>query len=124
MWANIVNAVLAPAAAANEHIGTTDGGGYLSNGRSGENISLDAVLEVFGPVAVMALAAVVELLAWHAVMDAWVLLPLQMVLVWRYWHWQQCHSYCLATWYLVQVATVHGGSRYGTGSSDGGICCK
>jgi len=77
MQANIVDAVLAPAAAADECTGTTDGGGYLSNGRSGENISLDAVVKVIGIAAVMvivALAAVVELLVQHAVMEAWVLL--------------------------------------------------
>jgi len=60
------------------------------------------------------LEAVVEVLARHAVMESWVLLPLQMVLVWRYWHWQQCHRYCLAVqcWEIhgmAQVAAVHGG---------------
>jgi len=56
-------------------------------------------VEVFGPAAVMAVvarAAVVELWARHAAIEVWVLLPLQMVPVWRYWHWRQCHSYCLA----------------------------
>ncbi len=38
MRANIADAVLAPAAAADEGIGTTDGGGYLSDGRGDENI--------------------------------------------------------------------------------------
>jgi len=47
MQANIVYAVLAPPTAANEDIGTTDGGGDFGNGRSDGNIGLEAVVEVF-----------------------------------------------------------------------------
>jgi len=49
-----------------------------------ESTGLEAVVEVFGQAAVMLVVvpeAVVEVLARHAVMESWVLLPLQMVLV-------------------------------------------
>jgi len=67
---------------------TTDNGGDFGCG----NIDLEAVVEVFDPAVVIVVvvpAAVVEALAG---MEAWVLLLLQMV-VWRYWHWRQCHKY-------------------------------
>jgi len=75
-----------------------DGGGNFGDG-------LEALVENFGP-AVMVVevpAAAVEALAQHAAMEAWVFLPLQMMLVWRYWHWRPCHRY------TEQVAALHGG---------------
>jgi len=46
MQANIVDAVLIPVAAADEGIGTTDGGGDLAMAEVMEKIVLEAVVEV------------------------------------------------------------------------------
>ena len=115
MRANILDAVLAPAAmVAEKYIGTTDGGGDYGNGRSDgkywSGCSGGGFWPSGGVMVVVAMAAVVEVLVRQAVMEACVLLPLQ--------------SWCGGTgtggsatgisqqpWYLVWVVAMHGGIR-------------